>query len=47
MLYFNDGIKSTFNLGAVEMVAWLRSLAALPEDPDSILSTHMTAETHL
>ena len=30
-------------LGAGEMVHWLRVLAALPEDPDSVLSTHMAA----
>jgi hypothetical protein len=29
--------------GTGEMAQWLRALAALAEDPVSILSTHMTA----
>jgi hypothetical protein len=34
-------------LEAGEMAQWLRALAALPEDPGSIPSTHMTAHTCL
>lgn len=30
-----------------EMVQYLRALAALPEDPGVILSTHVTAHTYL
>ena len=34
-------------LRAGEMVQWLRTLAALPEDPGSILSTHIVAHNCL
>jgi hypothetical protein len=34
-------------LGAGEMAEWLRSLAALPEDPGLISSTHMAANNYL
>jgi hypothetical protein len=35
--------KKTIKQGAGEMSQWLRVLAALPEDPGSIPSTHMIA----
>lgn len=31
----------------VEMVQWLRALVTLSEDPGSILSTYMVADSHL
>ena len=34
-------------LWAGEMAQWLRALTALPEDPGSILSTHMAAHNCL
>jgi hypothetical protein len=30
--------------GAGEMAQWLRVLAVLPEDPGSVLSTHMSVD---
>jgi hypothetical protein len=32
---------------AEEMAPWLRAVAALPEDPDSISSLHMAAHNYL
>jgi hypothetical protein len=31
--------------GAAEMAPWIKALAALPEDPGSISSTHVVLET--
>jgi hypothetical protein len=33
--------------GAGEMLMWLRVLVALPEDLDSVSSTHTAAHNHL
>ena len=41
-----DTMKNT-QMGAGEMAQWLRALAALPEVPRSIPSTHMVAHNHL
>jgi hypothetical protein len=44
-----SGFRVVLNgiFGAGEMAQWLRTLAVLPKDPGSILSTHMTAHSFL
>ena len=39
--------RKSYNVGAGELAQWLRALAALPEDPGSISSTHMVGHTCL
>jgi hypothetical protein len=39
--------KNLRNIGAGEVAQWLKALAALPENPGSIPSTHMAADNPL
>ena len=44
-IYILLGIKKDLRAG--EMAQWLKALTALPEDPGSILSTHIAAHNYL
>jgi hypothetical protein len=47
VLIFNLLSNKIVNLGAREMAQWLKALAALPEAPSSIPSTHMAVHNLL